>query len=116
MSNQAARIAELNDLCRQGFDRTARIVITATCLAALCQGEGRAAEIVAQAEVFAAVRRYIFGPGDGPERSRGEFVVRDCAVRFTIDYYDLALEWGSENPADPTVTTRVMTIMLPEDD
>ncbi|MEL0253528.1 MAG: DUF3768 domain-containing protein, partial [Novosphingobium sp.] len=37
-------------------------------------------------------------------------------IRFAIDYYDGSIEWGSENPADPDVTTRVMTIMLPEDD
>lgn len=30
-------------------------------------------------------------------------------------YYDLALEFGSEDPADASVTTRVMTILLPED-
>jgi hypothetical protein len=30
-------------------------------------------------------------------------------------YYDTALEFGSENPADASVTRRVLTIMLPED-
>jgi hypothetical protein len=37
-------------------------------------------------------------------------------VRFTIDYCDPSLEWGSEDPADAHATVRVMTIMLPEDD
>jgi Protein of unknown function (DUF3768) len=30
---------------------------------------------------------------------------------FKIDYYDKAYEYGSEDPADPEKTTRVMTIM-----
>ena len=37
-------------------------------------------------------------------------------IRFAIDYYDRALECGSQDPADPEITIRVMTIMLPEDD
>jgi hypothetical protein len=31
---------------------------------------------------------------------------------FKIDYYDRNTECGSPDPADPAVTTRVMTIML----
>jgi hypothetical protein len=50
------------------------------------------------------------------EVSQRDLVVAGHAVRFTIDYYDLTLEWGSEDPADPLVTVRVMTIMLPSDD
>jgi Protein of unknown function (DUF3768) len=33
-------------------------------------------------------------------------------VFFKIDYYDKSMEMGSENPADPDQTTRVMTIMF----
>ncbi len=36
-------------------------------------------------------------------------------VMMKIDYFDLALEYGSENPADAAVTRRVMTIMRPDD-
>lgn len=116
MTDQLSRIADLNDRCRHGLDHHARILITASCLAALAAGSGSAAKILAQATVMAAVRRYVFRPEDGAERNRGELLVAGEIVRFKIDYYDLSLEWGSEDPADPSVTTRVMKIMLPEDD
>lgn len=32
-----------------------------------------------------------------------------------IDYYDLNNQYMSENPANPTITNRVMTIMLAEE-
>jgi hypothetical protein len=116
MTDQLSRIAMLNDRCRLGLDRHARIVITATCLAALAGEAGLTGEMVAQAEAVAAIRRYIFKPEDGPERSRGKMMIRGRTVRFKIDYYDRSLEWGSEDPGDPLVTTRVVTIMLPGDD
>jgi hypothetical protein len=31
------------------------------------------------------------------------------------DYYDAAMEFGSKDPADASQTTRVITILLPED-
>jgi hypothetical protein len=34
---------------------------------------------------------------------------------FKIDYYDASMEFGSEDPADLSKTTRVLTIMLAED-
>jgi Protein of unknown function (DUF3768) len=47
----------------------------------------------------------------------------DCAIlsvaghriMFKIDYYDPTMLHGSDNPSDPKVTTRVMTIMLTEE-
>jgi len=32
-----------------------------------------------------------------------------------VDYYDENLEYGSEDPANAAITTRVITILLPED-
>lgn len=116
MTQRLSRIAQLNDLVRLGRDRQARIVITAHCLAVLA-GDGRlVSEALAQAEVLSAAARYQFAPGEAGERDRGEFVIRGHAVRFRIDYYDRSLEWGSQDPADPSVTTRVLTFMLPQDD
>jgi hypothetical protein len=36
-------------------------------------------------------------------------------IFWKIDYYDITLTYGSENPADSAVTRRVMTIMLASD-
>lgn len=36
-------------------------------------------------------------------------------VIWKIDYYDKEMRYGSPDSADPSVTGRVMTVMLPED-
>ena len=109
------RIARLNDRCRQGLDANARIMVTRNCLARL-SGEGEGiAEILAQAELLAAVRRSSFKPGDGPERDFGAFDLQGQRLLFKIDYYDMTLEFGSDDPADASITRRVLTVMLAED-
>mgnify|MGYP001073349633 CR=1 FL=1 len=109
------RIRLLNDRCRQGRDPAARILITANCLAAFAPGEECESELLAQARLIAAVSSFTFAEDDRTERDFGEVLVDGRRVWFKIDYYDAALEFGSENPADASVTCRVLTIMLPED-
>ncbi len=109
-----AAIARLNDRCRQGIDRTARIMVTRTCLGTFATGD-RAMEIVVQARLFAAVRRHVFTEADAAERDRGNFEFEDTTVYFKIDYYDAALEYGSEDASDASKTRRVLTIMIRED-
>ena len=49
------------------------------------------------------------------EHDFGRFEYADSAFFWKIDYYDKKLEYGSEDPADQTKTTRVLTIMLVEE-
>jgi hypothetical protein len=105
-------IGALNDRCRQGLDRRGRIVITRACLATFA--EAGMSTLVAQIEIMAALRAHTFDSEDR-ERNRGEFELRGHIVYFAIDYYDLALEYGSEDPADTAVTRRVLTIMMRDD-
>jgi hypothetical protein len=55
-----------------------------------------------------------FTPDNDPhgEHDFGNFEVAGQKFFWKIDYYDAAMEFGSDDPADPTVTTRVLTIML----
>lgn len=106
-----ATIARLNDRCRQGLDRTARIMVTRTCLGTFACDDG-AMEIVVQARLFAAVRRHVFTDAEAAERDRGNFEFEGTTVYFKIDYYDAALEYGSEDPANASMTRRVLTIMI----
>lgn len=106
-------IGRLNDRCRQGLDRTARIVVTKACLASLSNGTV-ASQAIAQAHLLQSLRRCAFDPRD-TERNRGTFMVGDTTVHFAIDYYDVQLEYGSEDPSDASITRRVLTLMLAED-
>ncbi len=45
------------------------------------------------------------------EHDFGSITIGDETFFWKIDYYDLSLEYGSPNPSDPAVTTRVLTIM-----
>ena len=46
------------------------------------------------------------------EHDFGNFEVAGRKFFFKIDYFDAKMEFGSEDPADPTKTARVLTIML----
>ncbi len=46
------------------------------------------------------------------ERDFGDIGVFGTDLLWKIDYYDERLEYGSSDPADPNVTTRVLTVML----
>jgi hypothetical protein len=49
------------------------------------------------------------------EHDFGSFEVDGQRLFWKIDHYDRELVYGSNDPADPAVTRRVMTIMLAED-
>jgi hypothetical protein len=49
------------------------------------------------------------------EHDFGAFSLCGDRMFWKIDYYDLALEAGSEDPANATIATRVLTVMLAED-
>ena len=49
------------------------------------------------------------------EHDFGAVQVHGHRVFFKIDYYDVSLRYHSPDPTDPDVTSRVMTVMLPEE-
>ena len=55
-----------------------------------------------------------FTPDNDPhgEHDFGNFELAGQTFFWNIDYYDPAMEFGSEDSADPAKTTRVLTIML----
>ena len=46
------------------------------------------------------------------EHDFGSFDLAGDKFFWKIDYYDFTLEFGSDDPADPSKTTRVLTLML----
>ena len=105
---RVARIRALNDALRiygQGGD----IVLTR----GVCD---KGDDFVARA--FRAVADFdAFTEGNDPhgEHDFGDVKVDSETLFFKVDYYDPKKEYGSEDPADPAKTCRVMTILLAEE-
>lgn len=112
--DRAETIARLNDRARHGLDRTSKTVITRSCLDTFCSGD-TASGLLAQAELLRAVRNHRFENDAHGERDFGAFEFRGEKLFFKVDYFDLELTYGSEDPADASQTTRVITIMLASD-
>lgn len=49
------------------------------------------------------------------EHNYGRFAVDGFTFLFKIDYYDADMYYSSDDPADPSQTTRVLTLMLRSD-
>jgi hypothetical protein len=58
-----------------------------------------------------------FTPDNDPygEHDFGSFEIDEERLIWKIDYYDLSLRFGSQDPADPSQTKRVLTIMLADE-
>jgi len=98
------KIAELNDLLRETF-LTGKIRLTHGVIEL---GEELKEKLISQ------VRSYSdFTEGNDPygERDFGAVELEGKKFYWKIDYYDRNLQFGSEDPADPKKTTRVLTIM-----
>jgi len=105
MTADPREVARLNDLFRQTFIG-GKIVMT--------QGVAALSEETST-KVLNAVRTFTAFTKDNDPHSEhdfGLFEVEGTQFFFKIDYYDPSLECASENPADPLVTARVLTIML----
>jgi hypothetical protein len=102
------RIASLNDSARRDlgmFQDNVKLMLTHGV---------QDLEHSEQAELLRGVIDYNdFSDGNNPhgERDFGKVVVGGTDFFWKIDYYNRTLDEGSENPADPTVTTRVLTVM-----
>ena len=100
----ATPIAALNDRFRHTF-WGGQVLVT---------DEVSALSELSRIELFRSVQLYDnFVQDNDPygEHDFGKVVVGGQDFFWKIDYYDNTLRYGSENPADPKITTRVLTIM-----
>ena len=102
---RTARIRELNDGLRQ-TGLGGRICVTQG-VAALCEGK-LTALVIALAEFDAfSTDNDLYN-----ERDFGAMTHEGEALFWKIDYCNLDLSGGSEDPAEPDITSRVLTVML----
>ena len=102
-------IARLNDLCRMAMGITGRLVQTAGINALPAEDQSAIRETV---ETY---NKFDWTNNPYGERDFGDFVHNRKRIFWKIDYYDPALSQGSEDPADPAKTVRVLTIMLAQE-
>ena len=103
-SDKLARIRQLNDQLRQHF--TGGKVMLTAAVAALDEET--------KAKVLSAVRTFDQFNEDNDPHHEHDFVAVEVEGRryfAKTDYYDKTMEYGSEDPSDPAVTSRVLTIM-----
>ena len=104
------RIRELNDAFRKTLNPTlGRTMLTAGVTS--LPSDVRAM-VIRKVATFDA-----FTEDNDPhgEHDFGNFELAGHRFFFKLDYYDRKLEFGSDDPADPTKTTRVLTIMLADE-
>lgn len=102
------KIAALNDAFRTTF-RGGRVTVTASVDALPDCVKAAALKTVAE------FREFTDANDPHGEHDFGRFELVNRTFFWKIDYYDKALQYGSEDPSDPDKTTRVLTLMLAED-
>ena len=103
-----AKVAALNDAFRQSF-QGGRVFLTASVVGLPADMQATALRRVATFNDFSE--------DNDPwgEHDFGAFEFAGQTFFWKLDYYDPQMQQGSEDPADPEKTTRVLTLMLAED-
>lgn len=109
--DNARRIAELNDQCRRALGGRPG-----------CRGLQTSAISSLPPDDQCLIRQQVlafddFTEDNDPhgEHDFGAFDFKGQRIFWKIDCYALDMESGSEDPADPSQTVRVLTIMLAEE-
>jgi Protein of unknown function (DUF3768) len=107
-STKAKTISEINDAFRQSF--AGGMVVMTAGVKGLPPDRRRS--------VVKMVRDFDDFTGDNDPHGEHDFGAvdeDDISCFWKIDYYDLGMTNGSPDPANPSVTTRVLTIMLTDE-
>lgn len=116
---QPGVIAELNDWLRANLSAPgANRVVMTQGVAALVGDVTLFRGFRKRAELLRLIRDYdAFDPANDPygEHDLGTFTFEGTACMWKIDYYDPDLRYGSDDPADPFKTVRVLTIMCADE-
>lgn len=108
MTNQASQIRALNDDLRKHLIGGGAVMTPG--IAAL--GADAIERIV---QTIAVYDDFCHANDPHDEHDFGSFEAEGKAIFFKIDYYDRSLTYHSPDPADPSVTERVITIMLADE-
>jgi hypothetical protein len=108
MDTKTARIRALNDQLRQNFAEG--IAVMTPGVAAL--GPEAVQRIVKTIAVF---DDFCHANDPHEEHDFGAFDVDGHMIMFKIDYFDQSMSMHSPDPADASVTQRVITIMLADE-
>jgi hypothetical protein len=108
MEPKTAQIRALNDQLRQRL--VGGMAVITPGIAAL--GQEAVARIIKTIEVY---DNFCHANDPHEEHDFGAFEADGHRVFFKIDYYDETLAVHSPDPSDPSVTKRVITIMLAEE-
>jgi Protein of unknown function (DUF3768) len=103
-TDKTRRIRELNDAFRKSFCG-GRVTVTAGVHALPAETKAQLLEMVRTFDRF--------DDGNDPhgEHDFCSFEIEGVSYLAKVDYYDLELRFGWEDPSNPTKTTRVLTIM-----
>jgi hypothetical protein len=103
--DKSEKIRKLNDLLRR--NHTGGQIMMTSGVQSL--GQANIVGLLKAIAVFGA-----FTPDNDPWSEHDCATIEHDGQTFIwkIDYYDKTLTYGSSNPSDPTVTSRVLTVML----
>lgn len=111
-ADRTARIRALNDQLRQNF-HTSPGRVPGAFKVLLTQGLQSLSEVSLGQLLDKVAGFTAFDDGNDPHREHDFGAVEHDGAHYfwKIDYYDRQLTMGSDDPGDPAVTVRVLTVM-----